>query len=409
MMENPDRPRGWRVFQVFLCLAFLALTAFFLYQAIPGATAVESAAHGGGSPGTAGGGKPGGLCFFGETAGELARTPVSVLLPAWSRRMEGRIYMAAHGDTLYLASSTGQISAMDVSSGRTRWSLNLGAAVCSAPAVQEGVVYACTTNRLLYALDAQSGALLWYFSCQGVINSQPSVGGRRVYLCADNDSVFNLVQHVYALDARSGALLWLHEMQDWTPSPPAVGLDAVYLAGFRRRLTALDKRNGTTLWTAPSSSIVLGPPRLVGDLVVYHSIDGWVRAVDARNGTLEWSLRLPGWGSMTADESTGTLYILAGGNRLYALSASEGAFSWTYTESGLLSCNPAGGLVYLFSGSGDVYLLDPATGMEKAVFLLPHPPASTPLVTGDSIIVPSADGWIHAYRVPPRENPPGNT
>ncbi|CAN0598726.1 unnamed protein product, partial [Ectocarpus sp. 12 AP-2014] len=69
--------------------------------------------------------------------------------------------LAVAGDTLYVTSGFGFVTALDASTGTPRWTQELDAGSSGPPTVQDGVVYLTTRDALGWALDARSGKILW--------------------------------------------------------------------------------------------------------------------------------------------------------------------------------------------------------------------------------------------------------
>ena len=69
--------------------------------------------------------------------------------------------------TAYVASTDGNLYAVDIESGAQKWKLELGVRATASPAVDHGTVYLGTYSGRFYAVDAATGKLKWKFQTEG--------------------------------------------------------------------------------------------------------------------------------------------------------------------------------------------------------------------------------------------------
>jgi glucose dehydrogenase len=63
---------------------------------------------------------------------------------------------AIAGDSVYLATATGQVFCLDANSGKIRWHAEVGEGITFQPAVMNGRVYVATDRGSLFSLDARN-------------------------------------------------------------------------------------------------------------------------------------------------------------------------------------------------------------------------------------------------------------
>jgi hypothetical protein len=139
---------------------------------------------------------------------------------------------------------------LDVSSGTTEWSVDLGTASTEDLAFDRGRVFVIdgpSANPLggqlqFRAFDATSGGLVWSVSPLGQsFYPAPPVAYRGiVYLYGTGAGAT-----VYAYDEASGALLWTQGVNG-LDAPPAVSDDGVFTADG---CEALDRISGAVVWS----------------------------------------------------------------------------------------------------------------------------------------------------------------
>jgi outer membrane protein assembly factor BamB len=212
---------------------------------------------------------------------------------------EVRSAPAADGNTFYVASRIGTISALDARTGTERWSFDADGTVFGPIAVSDGVVYVAAEDTVsfettVYAIDAADGAQRWQFKPQrrGVFASGPAVDGERVFLGFGDGSV-------RALGISNGSPVWTRTLalgQGFGPgSAPALVEGDLLVASRDGSVSRLDGATGERRWRfrAPGG-FVQSSPLVVGDSVVAGSADGFIVALDLETGRRVWQLDLRG-------------------------------------------------------------------------------------------------------------------
>jgi eukaryotic-like serine/threonine-protein kinase len=132
-------------------------------------------------------------------------------------------------DTVYIATWTGNLFALDLKTGAARWETKLGHGAPgegteSTPALEANRLFIGSYQGTLYALDPSTGADLWRFQTNGQILAAPAVSGGIVY-CASGDG------YLYALDAAQGKLQWKLQLGEMRGSP-ALASNALYIGSL---------------------------------------------------------------------------------------------------------------------------------------------------------------------------------
>src|SRR4051812_3581024 len=70
---------------------------------------------------------------------------------------------ALSGDTMYVSSMDGRVYALNRSTGKTRWRRRIGSIAESSPLLYHGLVYAGSFSGQVRALDANTGRVVWTF------------------------------------------------------------------------------------------------------------------------------------------------------------------------------------------------------------------------------------------------------
>jgi outer membrane protein assembly factor BamB len=229
----------------------------------------------------------------------------------WTRTFSYDVTAPTFTDgTVYLAGA-GKILAFNATTGARRWtSQNLGDAIESTPAVQDGIVYAGLRSGRLYALKTTDGSQLWsYFAgLDRAIYVNPVLANSSVYAVTEGGNVV-------ALNPTTGVLLWSRD--GLASGPVAAGGGVIYTAG-QGSASALDARTGATLWTASLPGNAMGAPVIAGSVLYVSTYPGGVAALNAKTGSPLWSRTLGQFTTASPVVAGGRLFVGSDNGTLYA-------------------------------------------------------------------------------------------
>jgi probable HAF family extracellular repeat protein len=291
-----------------------------------------------------------------DAAGNTASSSIqyTVVATSWAQFHFG-------ADRIGAQASEYMLDVTNVAGLTVDWSAPTGGSVFSSPAVDDGVVYAASTDGQLYALSAANGKQLWATKIGGNdLFSSPAVAGGRVFVGSDDDSV-------YALDAASGNVLWTFATGGDVVAPPAVEAGVVYVGSWDANLYALDAATGRLLWSQ-NVGYPVRSAAAVANGAVYVGTDD-LYAFDAPSGRLLWAAAIPtsSW-SVDAPAAVSNNLVLAGADdgTLYAVDASSGNVVWSAATKSTITGAPAvdGSLAYVGSTDGYLYAFDLNSGKQ---------------------------------------------
>lgn len=221
------------------------------------------------------------------------------------------------GGQRYQSASASNINASNIDSLEVAWSLGVEGASSARgnPTIIEDVMIFGSPSGQVYALDLTSGCHYWTYAAIAEVRAAPVVtefaSGEQVVIVADQSN------RVYALDIRTGLPYW-HSDVDSNPWAVSTGAPAVWdnkvfvpvssmeVAGagnpqhvcctFRGNVAALDLNTGEKLW----HTYIMDEPKEVG-------------TNSAGNPILAPS-GAPIWGSATVDPERNRVYVGSGQN-----------------------------------------------------------------------------------------------
>jgi eukaryotic-like serine/threonine-protein kinase len=208
-------------------------------------------------------------------AGTLKWTFQAGMDPAVHNQEGFQSSCAVAGGTVYVGCRDAHVYALDAATGKRKWAYTTGKSwVIGTPAVQDGVVYAGTsdTSRFL-ALEAKSGRLRFNVDARAYVFSSPTLCGPRAYVGCHNGTL-------YAIDARTGAI-------DWTFRTEGSRADPLHLLDAELRLdqAAFAPVTGdfgdmyVDFYRFTTIGGIVGSPLVADGVVYFGSLDGRLYAL----------------------------------------------------------------------------------------------------------------------------------
>src|SRR5215211_996544 len=205
------------------------------------------------------------------------------------------------GRTLYVGSWDHHLYAINIATGKPRWSFAADGEVNSSAAYSSGKIYFGTDGGSVYALDARTGRQRWRASAL-------SRFGRREYFYATPTIAYGRVfignadGTLYAFGASSGRLLWAQRAGTYIYTAAAVWRRRVYVGTYDGYFMAFNAATGDRLWRFSASAAVHGAPSVIDGIVYFAACPACgsvasryakqgargTYALDAESGKLVW-------------------------------------------------------------------------------------------------------------------------
>jgi outer membrane protein assembly factor BamB len=328
---------------------------------------------------------------------------------------------------------------------RPLWHVSMGRGVRGSPALGEAVVAVGTADRNIVLVDRASGEVLWRSRLDGTVRSGPLLDEDRLYIASEAQPD----GRVYAVRLRDGKVLWRTPAGS-VAAPLAFDGEALYAGTEAGLVLRLELEHGSVEWRTALGSgrgagglgggaIRAGPVVTPYGLVVATTSDS-LYLLDRANGTIRSRLRLPGsalatpatdgrrvylatmsgrivavdlaswtvsWDRSAGDAVYGapaivndTLYVLARDGRLWIIPVDrpDAATSHSLDITATAGPTPLASGVLVGSVSGEVLLVDPASGEIRWRAQVAGPIEEPPLVKDRQVVVIAGRGNIHTYR-----------
>lgn len=287
--------------------------------------------------------------------------------------------LAVDGDTVYVTTGFGELSALDVATGAEKWVQELDGATTGAPTVSDGLVYVISRDSQGWAINADTGRIEW--SVTGTPSPSNMVGGAGPVV-GDKLAVFAFGSgELVGAFRRGGVQVWTSSVSgarqgrayttvsDITGDPVIDG-DVIYAANQSGRIVALNAGSGERIWTAKEGAY--SPVWPTDNSVFLVSDEGKLVRLEAATGAEVWSVDLP-------------YFQRERPRRLKAVFAHYGPVL-------------AGGRLIVASSDGLIRSFDPVSGALISTVDIPGGATTNPVVVNGTLYVVSGRGTLHAFR-----------
>lgn len=325
-----------------------------------------------------------------------------------------RIVPAMQGDSLYVASSDGQVMALKRKNGKKRWQKKLETAVSGGVGVHENSLFLGGADGSVMRLDASDGSLIWKTGVSGEVLAPPQ-GDGEVVVAQSYDG------KLQGFDYQSGKKLWTYDSN--VPvltlrgtSTPILKDGIVYAAFANGRVQAFKAKTGGIVWEVRvaiaqgRSEIerivdIDGSMELVGQELYAASYQGRIAAIDASSGRKLWQQNVSSFSGVS--QGFGNVYVADEDGSLNAYLRGGQGIRWTQTAlayRGLSRPTPVSSYIAVADFEGIVHILSQVDGEFAGRFKADGDGARADMLSdGNVLYVYGNSGRLAAYQITPLE------
>lgn len=307
--------------------------------------------------------------------------------------------IVANAELALYPNSAGLLVALDVKTGKQKWTYATRGKIFSTPALGKDRVVLASIDSVVYCLALQTGKLLWKLKTNKSIVASPLIDGEMVFL-GSSEGKFR------ALALKDGKELWsFNGVVGFVESTPCADAERVYFGDWGTFFYALDKKTGKFLWRwsngqARGYSPAACQPVLAEGKVFIAAPDRYLTALDAATGKEVWrSNYAKGRESIGISTDRKSIYSKAMQDSLVIFDT-KGQKLWSLNlgfgyEIGPSPTVERDGVIYLATDKGVVYAVD----QQKRQTVWAHKLSNAlvnnvfPLGNGE-ILTTTMDGWV---------------
>ena len=218
--------------------------------------------------------------------------------------------------------------AVDIASGKARWSFSPGRPIYAQATATDSAVYLACENGYLYKLDRATGKELWHydlgddrafrvtpfdpsidpsFDFNGEFDyfdyraSRPIIADNVIYVGAGDGGM-------HAIDARTGTRKWRFQAKRTIRGDVLIDGDRVVFGSWGGNLYALDRATGTEVWKRETYAIINDTPALIDGKLIVGNRSGLLVAFEPATGKTIWRMNF--WGSSVESDAVGRRHTL---------------------------------------------------------------------------------------------------
>jgi outer membrane protein assembly factor BamB len=297
------------------------------------------------------------------------------------------------GDTVYVPSLDQHLYALDLPTGKKKWSYEAGP--FKAPiSVAGDSVYLGDADGTFHCLDT-SGAKRWTFKAGDEVTSGADFSG--------DDLLFGSGDGILHCLSKLGKERWQFAIQGGPVlgSPAVVG-ERTFASGCDSKLHVIETAKGQELSSVELSGQVGASVALAGDNLYVGTMTNQVLAVDWKKGQVAWTFEPEKAGQPFYASVAVTDALVIAGSRdrnVYALDRKTGKEVWHFRTGRQVDSSPvvAGQRVYVGSADGKLYVLDLAKGTEVQRFDLGGQVLASPAVGGRCLVIGTTKGDVYCF------------
>lgn len=308
------------------------------------------------------------------------------------------------GNVVYVADSSGSVSAVEKNQGQLLWSIPQKRGIVSGPTVSAGYLAVGTSASTVLLLNQNNGQEIWQAKISSDSLSKPVIANQKVI-------VKTIDGNLYAFDLFDGKKIWVSEhgspslILKASSSPVVEGQNI--LVGFSDgKLDALTLDSGTQVWqrsiayASGSSDVerlvdIDADPIIRGEVAYLATYQGYVGALSLTDGQFIW--RKPGSTYKNLALDAQTLFMTDSDDVLWALDKKTGQVRWkqpALKARGVTEPVLMGNYLVVGDKEGYLHVLKTQNGAFVARTQLKSPIEISPAVSQQSIYVLTANGKL---------------
>lgn len=263
---------------------------------------------------------------------------------------------------------------------RLAWRFDTGGEVYSSPIIANSTLFIASKSGYLFALDAVTGSEIWRFQLSDyVVRSTPTVVDGTVYVGAG----FNF----FAIDAGSGQERWRFPMRYAGQSSPVIANDTLLVTSQEGWIYAIGPGDGKEKWKLSTDGLPFGSIATNGKVAIVGTDAGTVHCVDITNGRSCWQARTDDGIFASAAMSDSQVILVSKSGVTRGLNLKDGKVLWTVNTGGTEPVAIDATSAYISGADGAITSVSLTDGVPQWTFPTGRTVSGAPVISGDLVIV----------------------
>ncbi len=184
------------------------------------------------------------------------------------------------GSVVYVADNHGVLHAVDLKTGKAKWTFRTDDGFATSPLITGGKVMLGDMTGIFYCVSAETGKKVWTVDAEAGMHSSPNLWSDRVVFGTDASDILCV-----SLD---GKALWKAKAGDRVNAAPAIGNGLAYFSGCDAHLRAFDVKSGQEQFAVELGAVAPGSAVLTGKSAIIGTDQGRVVCIDIENQKPLW-------------------------------------------------------------------------------------------------------------------------
>ncbi len=321
---------------------------------------------------------------------------------AWTYATGGACTSAVVSDGLaVVGSGDGKIHAVDVITGKAKWTTDLAAQIDAAPLILDGAIIIGSTEGRLVSLTLSEGKIRWETKAGDKI-----VGAANWFL---HNGIKKIIvgsydSKVHCFNAADGVEVWSYETGSYVNGTPAIAMvgdkQVAVAGGCDAKLHIINLADGTKLHEIPVSAYIAASVAVADGRAYVGDYGNEVTCTDLTTGTAVWTYKDRNFPFFSSPAVSADMVVLGGRDRrVHGVDRVTGKARWVFSARGNVDGSPliSGNRVMIGSDDGRLYLLDLADGKERWSYELGDKLSGAPAFADGHIFVGGDDGHLYKF------------
>ncbi len=306
---------------------------------------------------------------------------------------------AISGGSLFLGDLSGEVSVIDIATGRGMGSYDFGTSLSGTPVIDKGEMYVALSrsDESVVAYNLVTGSMDWRAKA-GDIETSPLLLGRKLYVTSMQGSLLRI-------DCNTGKTDWTFKLPANARtriirSSPASDGERIIFGSDDGSVYAVGADDGALQWSAKTGGTIVASPSVALGKVFVGSLDKTFYAFDARTGERAWKTPLGSNIFSSQAVNDRSVFVGTSGHYVYCLDAQTGSIVWRATTASVVNSPPllSGNVVYVGCLDKTLYAYAASTGELIWQTKMDGRIKSMPLASNDVLIVLAEDRSVIAFR-----------